>query len=223
MIGFNVPDVFMDAIEPWGTTIGVICVLGLWSMLYKENPFYRICEHAYVGSAAAHTLVTTFANTIKPGLQVNMAQNGDWWELIPIVLGCLIYFQPVRRFNWLSRYPMAFWVGYNAGYNLTLRVAMPLILEARRTMLPWFVMTDGSFNLGASLSNIIFSGTVLLVFAYFIFTKEAYQGKAAFLNRWTRLAIMVCFGAGFGNGVANRVSLLIGRFNYILSEWLALY
>jgi len=192
-------------------------------MLYKENPFYRACEHAYVGSAAAHTLVTTYANTIKPGIQMNMAQNGDYWEIIPILLGCLIYFQPIRQYNWISRFPMAFWVGYNAGYSLTLRVAMPLFTEARRTMLPFFVITDGRFDLMTSINNIVFTGVVVLVLVYFIFSRNVIQGKGVFLNRWARIAIMICFGAGFGNGVANRVSLLIGRFNYVLSDWLKLY
>jgi len=36
------------------------------------------------------------------------------------------------------------------------------------------------------------------------------------------LFLMVSFGAGYGYTVMSRVSLLIGRFQYLLDDWLGL-
>ncbi|MCL2497850.1 MAG: hypothetical protein FWF06_04465 [Symbiobacteriaceae bacterium] len=223
MAGVQVPIGIVNALNPLSPWIGVLVTLGVWSFLYKENPVFRICEHAYVGSAAAHTMVTTFANNIKPGLVVDIAQNGEYWRIIPILLGCMIYFQPFRGYTWVSRYPMSFWVGYNAGYNLTLRVAMPLLTEVRRTMLPIFVTNNGRFDLATSINNFIFTGVVTLTLAYFLFSMNVFKGRAGFMIRTARLVLMAAFGAGFGTGIANYVSLLIGRFDFIMSDVLKLF
>ncbi|MCL2497854.1 MAG: hypothetical protein FWF06_04485 [Symbiobacteriaceae bacterium] len=223
MQGVNVPAGITASLQPFGIYLGVIVTFGVWSMLYRENPFYRICEFAYVGSASAHGLVTTFANTIKPGVLTNIIQNGNYWEIIPICLGCLIYFQPFRTKMWIARYPMAYWVGYNAGYALTMRTAMPLLTQIRQTMLPVIVRTANGISLVDSINNILFSLFVLFTMSYFLFSMNVYTGRYSFLLRVARVIMMVAFGAGFGTGVGTRISLLIGRLDFLFSEWLTLY
>ncbi|MCL2498065.1 MAG: hypothetical protein FWF06_05560 [Symbiobacteriaceae bacterium] len=219
----TVPDSVVAALQPLHVWLGALATLGMLSLLYRENPFYRFCEYTYVGSAGAHTLVTTFANTIKPGIQTQMIQNGQWWEILPICLGLLIYFQPVKRYSWLSRLPMGYWVGYNAGYALTMRTAMPMLTEVRRSILPPIVITSSGFDLMASINNIVFCTTVVLVMVYFIFSREVLKGRAAVLMNVSRVLIMMALGVGFGNGAITRVSLLIGRLDYLFADWLGIY
>ena len=223
MLNLNVPAELLNLLAPMQVWLSAIATIGIFSLLYKENPFYRVCEYTYVGCSAAHAFVTSFANTIKPGIETQMIQNGDWWEIIPIALGLLIYCQPFKKVAWLARFPMAFWVGYNAGYALTLRTAMPLLTQVRQTMMPIIVMSEGSLDIFGSINNIIFCACVIMVLLYFLFAVDVLRGRGGFILKASRLVIMVAFGAGFGNGVATRVSLLIGRLDFLFSEWMGLY
>ncbi|MCL2498392.1 MAG: hypothetical protein FWF06_07255, partial [Symbiobacteriaceae bacterium] len=118
----------------------------------------------------------------------------------------------------------ALWVGYNAGYNLTLRVAMPLLTNISRTMLPWTVhRPDGSFDLATSINNFLFTAITLMTLCYFLFSMTAFRGRAEVLYRFTRMVMMIAFGAGFGTGIANYVSLLIGRLDFIFSDMFGVF
>ena len=45
----------------------------------------------------------------------------------------------------------------------------------------------------------------------------------AFLAAWGLIwVLMISFGAGYGYTVMSRVSLLIGRFQYLIQDWLHL-
>jgi hypothetical protein len=62
---------------------------------------------------------------------------------------------------------------------------------------------------------------VLGVLIYFFFTVE-HKGIFKYAANYGRLAIMIGFGASFGNTVMARISLLIGRLTFLFSDWLGL-
>ena len=210
------------SLQPIATLVAVILTFGILSILIGENPFYRVCEHIFVGSTAAQTIVATFAQTIKPGIQVEMMQNGKWWEIIPIVIGLLIYFQPVSSLRWLSRIPMTLWIGYNAGMVLTVRTAMPLYAQTRSTMLDLFVTNSaGAFDAVASFNNLVFFLTFILTMLYFFFSfQKLTEFRPVLVSaRWV---MMIAFGASFGSTVMSRVSLFLGRLTFLFHDWLGI-
>lgn len=212
---------FVKSLQPLGLWMGGLLTLGILSILYKENPIYRFCEHVFVGSAAAHGLVTTYANTIKPGIQVNMMQKGQWWELIAIAIGLLIYFQPFKKYTWISRIPMALWLGYNAGYALTIRTAMPLFSNITSSFKDMWVVTKGSFNLLTTFNNIVFVVALLLTMIYFFFSVQL-KGPLSRVSGAARVFMMIAFGYSFGSTVMSRVSLFLGRLEFLFIDWLHL-
>ncbi|MCK4255686.1 hypothetical protein KAX35_02265, partial [candidate division WOR-3 bacterium] len=69
------------------------------------------------------------------------------------------------------------------------------------------------------ISNIIMVIGVIATLLYFYFSIEhkGFIGKVANVGIWY---IMLAFGAGFGYTVMARVSLLIGRLQFLLHDWL---
>jgi hypothetical protein len=57
--------------------------------------------------------------------------------------------------------------------------------------------------------------------AYFYFSRE-HKGFLGVLSRIGILFIMVAFGASFGYTVMARISLLIGRVDFLFADWLHL-
>jgi hypothetical protein len=88
---------------------------------------------------------------------------------------------------------------------------MPIQAYAVNGSLSWY-NTIG--NLTVALGTI--SGVV-----YFFFSKEhkGAFGATAKVGVWF---LMVTFGASFGYTVMSRMSLLIGRMDYLFSDWLHL-
>ena len=209
------------SLAPAATLVGVVMTFGILSILWKENPFYRLCEHIFVGTTAAQMIVSTFANTIKPRLMGDMLTDGQWWQIIPIAVGIMIYFQPMPSMRWLSRIPMSLWIGYAAGMNLTVRTAMPLYANTRATMIDLFITTESGFDLIASFNNIVFFAAFVLTMIYFFFSFEKLSMYQPVL-RVARWFMMIAFGAAFGTTVMSRVSLFLGRLNFLFVDWLGI-
>ena len=203
-----------------GNWLAALITLMLFSILYKENPLYRIAEHLYVGASAAHGIITTWNNTIKPAI-TSMPTKGTWWEIIPMAVGLLIYFNMYRPYAWIARIPMGFWIGYNAALVLSARQVIPFLNQMTSAIKPLVAMSNGAFNLTQSINNILFVSIVLGVLIYFFFTVE-HKGIFKYAANYGRLAIMIGFGASFGNTVMARISLLIGRLTFLFGNWLGL-
>jgi len=56
---------------------------------------------------------------------------------------------------------------------------------------------------------------------YFFFSRE-HKGSLGLASRIGIYFLMISFGASFGYTVMSRVSLLIGRLHFLLSDWLGI-
>jgi len=52
--------------------ISAIGTLAIYSVLYRENPAYRLTEHIFIGAAAGYGVYVTWAELLKP----------NWWDKI---------------------------------------------------------------------------------------------------------------------------------------------
>jgi hypothetical protein len=71
-----------------------------------------------------------------------------------------------------------------------------------------------------SFSNLVLViGSITCLFYFFFSTEHRgpVYGNLARVGIWF---LMVSFGAAFGATVMGRISLLIGRFQFLLSDWL---
>lgn len=205
-----------------GTWLAAIFTLFIFSILYKENPFYRIAEHVFVAVTAAHSIVVAYNAQIKTTFTVEIAKNGQYWLLIPIAIGLMVYLRVYKPLAWLSRIPIALWMGYGAGMALTVRTVVPFTEQVMKTMLPLVVFNKtGGFDLMQSFNNTFFVFGAVGVLTYFFFTKEQ-KGVLKVSATFGRWVMMIGFGAAFGNTVMSRVSLFLGRMQFLMGPWLGI-
>ncbi|QUL98312.1 MAG: hypothetical protein IMF26_09845 [Candidatus Fermentithermobacillus carboniphilus] len=198
-------------------TIGAIGTLAVFSFLYKENLAYRYMEHIYIGLAAAHGAVLTFHNQLKPLFLKQIGAQGQYSLLIPVAMGLLLYLRyGPKEWVWISRLPMAFWVGYNAGYTLAYDPKV-LLGQITGTFLKFSAKT-----VGESINNILFVLICVFTLVYFMFTLKREGQVMKGISAFTRYAFMVALGVGFSNGIMARVSLFLGRVQFLLGDWLGL-
>ena len=85
-------------IWPW---IAAALTLAIYSFLYKDNPFYKIAEYIFVGLSAGYWASYMFWNYAKPNLFDPLfwpaaGAPPNYWNIIPIILGIMMFTQLFR-------------------------------------------------------------------------------------------------------------------------------
>lgn len=196
-------------------TIGAIFTIAIFSFLYKDNPLYKIAESIVVGVAAGYFTVLLFWTSLKPKFWDQIVVYHKWWYVIPGILGILMYFRFSKRYSWVSRYPLCLYIGIGSGIAIPLSLQTFVVRQVEATMLPINFQSLQGWN------NFLVVIMVFSALIYFFFSMEhrGIIGRTATFGIWV---IMVGFGASFGYTVMARVSLLIGRIQFLLGDWLGL-
>jgi hypothetical protein len=200
-------------VETVGIWVGAFLTLAIFSFLYRDNPVYKFAESLFVGVGAGYWLAVLYQNTIRPNLIIELAAH-NWWRIGPLILAVTMLLRLAPRISWISRWAIGFMIGTAAGVNIVGFAAGDLVNQIYATIIPLKTPT-----LAQSLNSIFIVIGVLGVLIYFFFSREhkGVLGTGARIGIWV---LMVAFGASFGYTVMGRVSLLIGRIQYLLFQWL---
>lgn len=205
--------------------LGALGTLALYSVLYRENPVYRLAEHVFLGLATGLGLYMTWKTILFPMWWKELAQ-GRWAWTFALVAGAMYYTIYSKRFSWMSRLVMMTMMGLAAG--LTFREFfgqyMPQIGASFKPLVVLKTTPTGATDLGASVfasfTNILFLVALISVSVYFLFSfEQKHPGvrATASLGRWL---MMIAFGAMFGSTVMARLSLFIGRLVFLFRDWI---
>ncbi|HVP58142.1 MAG TPA: hypothetical protein VMU02_08585 [bacterium] len=202
---------------PIGVWINAFVTLCILSFLYKDNPFFRFAESLFAGLSLGYYIGLTMQNTLKPNLLTpvihEFGQNFNYLLIIPAALGVLLYFRYIPRVSWMARIALAVYVGYYSGVYLLQKLHGEILPQSRDTVLP---VTRGGVN---ALWNIVMIIGVFSVLIYFYFSAE-HKGAVGRVSRVGIWFLMISFGASFGYTVMARVSLLMGRFSFLVNTWI---
>ena len=220
-----------DVVWIW---IGAFLTLCIFSFLYRDNPFYRFAEHLFIGVSNGWSVGFYWHRVLKPvmydpfvhacstaahhGLSAalfNPMAKANFLIIVPGLLGCLYFLRFVPRLAWLVRIPIGIFMGYYTGLFIPAIFLGTLFPQLKGT-----IVTRASFAdpLAGIWSLVILVG-VLSTLAYFFFSRE-HKGIWKAGAKVGIVYIMIGFGASFGFTVMARVSLVIGRFMFLLRDWL---
>jgi hypothetical protein len=196
--------------------LGAICTLGIFSILYKENPFYRLFEHIFIGLAAGQGIYVVYAEYMKPVWQDPMIHMGQWWWALAIVPGAMFYFIYSKQHAWLSRLIFGAFFGFGCGlvFQGFANGTFPQVAASFKSVVP-----GQSVSWTTAFNNMIFVAVLVTVMAYFFFSvdhKAKSMRASSALGRWF---LMFAFGAMFGSTVMARMALFIGRLDFMTRDW----
>ncbi|PJA26244.1 MAG: hypothetical protein CO189_11915 [candidate division Zixibacteria bacterium CG_4_9_14_3_um_filter_46_8] len=214
-------------------TLAAILTIGIISFLWRDNPLYKVCEALFVGVSAGYWFVSLWYQNLLPQLFDNLgisqlfssgsAEDGALqvlfkqgrfddrlFYLVAGLLGLMMLMRLIPNLGWISRWPLGFIIGTTSGLYFTTYFQSNAMAQLKSTVLPF-----------TTVGNIVMVVGTICGLVYFYFSKEhkGALGGAAKIGTWF---LMITFGASFGYTVMSRMSLLIGRFDFLFSTWLGL-
>ncbi len=210
------------ATDPW-VWVAAILTLAVFSFLYRENPFYRFAEHLFVGVSNGYAITFYFHRILMPYLIEPVSHGRDLWLIAIAMVGMLYFTRFIPKVSWLVRIPIAVVLGYSSGAYIPRAIDAQILQQLRAT-----IVTRSSFDTTLAgpgwqlgIWSIIIALGVIATVAYFFFSAEQ-KGILKPISRIGIIFIMVGFGASFGYTVMARISLFIGRLQFLLGDWLGL-
>ncbi len=195
--------------------VGAFATIVSLSFLLKSTKIYRYVESAFIGTSAGYWVVMAYDNLVGVGIKPAV-QKGDLAAWSGLVLGALIFLRFYKPLRWLSGYSLPLIAGMGTGLAVRAVAQAEIISQVSATLMP--------LN---SIDNIIVIVGTVTCLSYFVFTvgareRTTFDSVMSTSRRIGYWVIVVMFGAMFGNAVMGRISLLIGRFQYLLTDWLGL-
>lgn len=218
-------------IDTMGTVVAIVLTLFVFSYLLGDNILYRLAEHIFVGVAVGYAVVVVFHNVLIPKLLTPLLEalgEGNWVQvlllLVPLLFGLLLLTKPSKSLSWLGSLSVAFLLGVGAALAISGALLGTLLPQVDAT-------ADLSYYLeryGPGLG--LFSGLVVLVGAtgvllHFHFSRGGEGPLFGLRDRlvlaWGGLGrwfILVAFGAILATTFMSRLSLLVGRVQFLLDS-----
>ncbi len=181
----------------------------------QKTGFYRFFEHIFVGLGTGLGLYIVWSEVLKPKWWDAMVIRGEWYWAFAAVLGSMFYFVYSKKHVWISRIIFGLLMGLAAGgmfrefYAITFpQIGSSMDPLGKNPVTFWSILSAISFYviLFASMSYFFFS------FEH----KNVVIKSSAALGRWF---LMIGFGAIFGATVMGRMTLFIGRLNFLVNDW----
>lgn len=209
--------------EILGVWVAAFFTLCIFSFLYRDNFFYKLAEHIFVGISAGYGVALQWQNVLVPNLikplffePRPLLDKERLLLIIPFILSALLFTRLFPKISWLSRWALALLIGIFSGAAIIGFGSGDLILQINANLLP---LKTNSFL--TTFNNLILTIGLITCLLYFFYSKE-HKGGFGFIARVGIYFLMISFGASFGYTVMSRMSLLIGRVYFIFGQWLGI-
>jgi len=204
--------------EHFGVWVAAFLTLGIYSFLYRDNPWYRLTESLFVGISAGYWVVVLFFENFHGKFWVGREEEPMLW--VGALLGLMMLMRLIPKVGWIARWPLAFIVGATSGLWMMNYLTSNAMSQVQSTIMPLFGDDFGA-SFGDVIGNLIIVVGTFAGLIYFFFSKE-HKGAFGATARVGIWGLMITFGAMFGYTVMSRMSLLIGRVDFIFRDWLGL-
>jgi hypothetical protein len=228
-----------------GVFLSVFLTFCVLSYLWRDNPFYKLAEHLFIGLSIGWFVTKQYWDVLQPTLVDRLlAQNdpvvGWYWYVIPAVLCLFVLARYWTRVEWLGRIPIALVVGIYAGQSAAAYARGVLVPQTAATIQSLTggpaaadavdlcleeavgIGADIVCRWGARVNALLIVLGVCSALLYFFYSASRERGLGA-VSRVGLVFLMTAFGASFGFTVMGRVSLAIGRAQEVLAApWASL-
>ncbi|MCP4631444.1 MAG: hypothetical protein GY855_00850 [candidate division Zixibacteria bacterium] len=187
--------------------LAAILTLCIFSFLFRDNPFYKFAERLVAGVSAGYWTMLLYHNGFMDKVIVPIFDRGEWYYIFPSILGLMMWTRFSKKWAWMSRISLAFYIGIGTGTALPLAMYASVYKQLQGSLIPLGFDWVG-------INAILVTIGLICSLSYFYFSKE-HTGVFGGLSKVGIYTLMIGFGAGFGLTVMGRISLLIERVVFL--------
>jgi len=194
--------------------ISTTLILAVYSILYRENPAFRIGEHLMVGATVGHAVVLAvfqIRDLAWRKLQSGIATGNiaGIAYVIPMFLGVFLYFQFTSKFRFLARVSIALMLAVGLSLSIRGLIFVNVIGQIQGALAPL-----------TTLPNIAYLIGVVCALLYFVYERRASEATGP-LPKIGRYVLMLTMGAYFANTIMGRLSIVIGTLTslFVVPAW----
>jgi len=219
-----------------GLWVAAILTLLVFSYLLADTFLFRLAAYLLVGVAAGYAVVIAWHGVLAPRLGSFAAAPAQNLRFVAwLLLGLLLLGQRVRALSWFSRIPVAYLFGVGVALAVGGALSGTLIPQVNATTLSLSPEAYGGGRAGletAIYQGLLVVGTLGALLHFYFTTGTGPDVHPALPAFWVKLArvwggfgkwmIMIAFGAVLASTVMSRLSLLLGRLQFLFGDWLGL-
>jgi len=184
--------------------MGTLCMMA-WSIMYRENFWYRIAEDLTIGVMGGYVMarltLSTFDNYVSPML------SGEIINIIPIVLGIMMWTQLTKDYRWLARTPLSFITGIGAAIAMKGAIYGNILVPIASMATP---------PTGSMIDHIVAAIATITTVAFFFFTIKP-VGPLKYVSKTGRVLMMIGFGSVAGSSVLSNTTFLYDRAQWFVN------
>jgi hypothetical protein len=189
--------------EWYTTSIMAFMWIATFSFLYKPTKLFKFLESTIVGILTGHWLMVG-VTTMGSSIIIPAVNNGNFFWIIPLLVGLLLFTRWVRGAGYLAIYPSVILIGAGTGLLIRGFVDSNIIAQVVSTI----GLGLGPYK-GSWINNILFLISLISTLAYFVFTIEQ-KGTYGILTRMGRTFLLMAIGVTFAGAIMNRTGAVTG-------------
>lgn len=219
----------LAAPETIGVWVAALLTLMVYSYLLGDNPLFRLAEHLLVALSVAYATLVAYHTVLVPRLLAPLAVDATARPdlLLPLALGLFLLFKSLPGISSLGNPSLGYLIGVGLGLAVGGTLVGTLLPQTRATFLPLLPGGPGDV-IGAASNLTIIIGTIATLLSFRFVLALRTPSPYARSDRpdrsvWQPVGrgfLMITFGALFGGAVLTYLSLLVGRWDFLINGWL---
>lgn len=208
----------MISTDPW-VWISAFLTICSFTLLYGDNPLFRLGEYTFTAVVVAHSVVTG-VSTLRDRFTPLFDMSKPLF-IIPFILGAMALFVVWRKYAWLASFPYAMFLGVGTGVGLRGTVSATLVGNMRALMNEGaqVLLGDPVNQLGYAI-RIIFTISGLIYLFFTMFHKGPVGKYVGYIRTLGKYAFLIYMGICIGNGVQQYSGLATSSMNRLIRQWL---
>ena len=199
------------------TMVGMVLSLFFLSSLYgKKNPFFSLAMSLLLGASMGYLVVFTVGKIYNSSFFSML--NGNYAQILPLLLGLLLFTRYVPKYSALARIPIAITAGTMLGVTIRTILFTEVIGFTKSTIVPLFVSGD-PYQSFLNLSTVVLTVSILTFFIYTVRRK----GPIKYSAKLGEYALYAALGGIAANTYLGYVSSTVGVFKPYVESNLILF
>ena len=199
--------------------ISAFLTLCSFSLLYKDNKFFRLAEYTFTSVVIGHAVVVgiqTMNSRFYP-----LITGKNYLLIISLVLGIMALFVAWRRYAWIASIPFAVIVGIGTGLSIRAAITTDIIGSIRAV-----ISETGKIFVGAPqdqlgyLIRVTFTLGAMFYFLFTLFVSGPGSGAISYLRTFGKYVLLIYLGLTLGNSAMQYSGLATSAINRLIRNWL---